>query len=321
MLPSQHHDLTPSYCILDFAKPSHSYTYILGHILNQRDSIPDSAQLQPRLKEPNMAFIKPSGRSDIPSRAIRSSEVATSIPALALVKHSALLPSPPPNSILFDNACGAGILTSQLLSQISENDRKNISIICGDLDLTMIDMMNERIKSNSWSNVTAQKLDSHHTALPDNHFTHVLMNFGPQLMKDAKQTLAESHRILQPTGILGFTTWVMPGFMPSMKAVFPNFDPSATPVAGEWRDAEKIKEILNGLGFEDVKVEVCQFETEDEDVEGYLELFTDTLMKPFFAKAGEQAKSKYGEYVRQPGNLKMQWTAFVVIAAKVSNLG
>ena len=146
------------------------------------------------------------------------------------------------------------------------------------------------------------------------------MNFGPQLMRDARQMLRESHRILAPNGggILGFTTWVRPGFVASMRAVFPDFNPGGvgTPVAGEWRDTSKIRETLTGLGFEDVRINECAFESEYEDVEGYLELFTEVLMKGFFDGAGEEAKTRYAEYVRQPGNMKMEWMAFVVTARK-----
>ena len=265
-----------------------------------------------------MAFIKPSGYSDFSERAMHASEIATSVPALALLRQANLLPSPPTNTILFDNASGAGILTKILLDQISKNDRQNVDVLCGDLDGTMIDMVNQRIDSQFWANVKAEKLDSHHTALPDSHFTHVLMNLGPQLMKDARQMLVESRRILKPGGVLGFTTWVRLGWMASMKAVFPDFNPGATPVAGEWRDGDKMKEILQALGFEGVKVEECAFETNDEDVEGYLELFAGSLMKLFFEKAGEDAKAGYEEHIRQPGNMKMKWMALVVTAVKRS---
>ena len=265
-----------------------------------------------------MSFIKPSGRSDMSARAIQASEIVTSVPALALLKQASLVPSPPPNMTLLDNACGSGVLTSQLLSHVSSTDLQSIStIICADLDLTMIDTVNDRIKSQSWpSSVEAQHLDSHDTKLPGDHFAHVLMNFGPQLMRDAKQMLIECHRILQPHGTLGFTTWVRPGFMASMRAVFPDFNPGATPVAGEWRDAGKMEEILTDLGFEYVRVEECAFESEHEDLDGYLELFTEVLMKGFFDRAAEDAKERYAEYIRRPGNMRMEWMALVVTAKK-----
>lgn len=181
----------------------------------------------------------------------------------------------------------------------------------------MIDTVNERIKFHSWPNyVEARYFDPHDTKLAGDYFSHVFMNFGPQLMREPQQMLIESHRILQPSGILGFTTWVRPGFVASMRAVFPDFNPGPTPVAGEWRDASKMKEILTGLGFEDVRIEECVFESEHEDVEGYLELFTEVLMKSFFDRAGEEAKTRYGEYIWQPGNMKMQWMALVVTARK-----
>jgi hypothetical protein len=39
-------------------------------------------------------------------------------------------------------------------------------------------------------------------------------------------------------------------------------------------------------------------------------------MKSFFDKAGDEAKAKYAEYMRQPGNMKMRWLALVTTASK-----
>jgi ubiquinone/menaquinone biosynthesis C-methylase UbiE len=217
-----------------------------------------------------MSFIKANGRSDFTQRNIHASEVATSVAALALLKQSKLRPQTPPGTVLLDNASGAGTLTAQLLKGQPAADKSNVDITCIDLDLAMLDNLKDRIITNSWQNVQALHLDAHHTDLPDEHFTHVLMNFGPQLMKDPKQMLAESRRILKPGGVLGFTTWVIPGFIPSMKAVFPDFGLAATPIGREWADPNQIKKILLEKGFEEVNVEECAFQTEYQDVEGYL---------------------------------------------------
>lgn len=86
-----------------------------------------------------------------------------------------------------------------------------MSVVCGDLDQTMVDLVAQRIKENGW-HAKAEKLDAQVTRsfsftcrprevqiltvdmikdLPysDEHFTHVLMNFGPQLMPDPIKAL------------------------------------------------------------------------------------------------------------------------------------
>lgn len=263
-----------------------------------------------------MAFIKASGRSDFTTTAAEAAEYVTGTPALALLHQSGLLPSPPANVELLDNASGAGILTSQLLSHASPPPQ-NLSIVCSDLDLAMIDFVQGHIQSKGWTNVTARHADSHHTKFADAQFSHVLMNFGPQLMKDPEQMLRESLRILKPGGVLGFTTWMKPGFIESMKAVFPDYGMGATPLGGGWGNEEFVSKTIKELKVEDVKIENCNFQTEG-DADGYLELFINFLGKPFFDMKGEEGKSQYAAYMKEPGRMKMSWTAMVVTARKAA---
>ena len=172
-----------------------------------------------------------------------------------------------------------------------------MQIVCGDLDMTMVECTQQLIKARGWSSqVRCEKFDSHSTPFQSAKFTHVLMNFGPQLMRDAEKMLKETHRILKTGGTIGFTTWTKPGFMPSFMTVFPDFNPGATPVAGEWRDTSKMTEILTAIGFHDVEVNPVDFETDQKDIDGYLELMSDFLMAKFLQQGDN--KEKYAQYMR-----------------------
>ena len=111
-----------------------------------------------------------------------ASETGTAPPARAMLEQCGLLPSPPAGAIVLDNACGAGILTACLF-EASKSDRNDLTVVCGDLDQTMVDLADQRIKTNGW-NAQAERVDSQALIYEDCHFTHVLMNFGPQLMPD-----------------------------------------------------------------------------------------------------------------------------------------
>ena len=113
---------------------------------------------------------------------MRAAETATAVPAHAMLEQCGLLPNPPAGAITLDIACGAGVVTACLFGEI-KNDRNDLTVICGDIDQTMIDLSIQRIQTNSW-NAQARLLDAQALDYEDSHFTHVLMNFGPQLMSD-----------------------------------------------------------------------------------------------------------------------------------------
>ena len=263
-----------------------------------------------------MACIQADGYSHFTPRAIAASEVVTSIPVTVLLRQCKLDSAPRSSGIvLLDNACGCAVVTKQLFNLLQPSPPQDMQIICGDLDMTMVEGTQKIIEARGWSDhVQCEKIDSHNTPFEDAKFTHVLMNFGPQLMKDAQQMLKDSHRVLRPGGTIGFTTWTKPGFIPSIMAVFPDFNPGATPVAGEWRDAQKMTEILTAIDFHNVEVNPVDFETNEEDIDGYLELMSDFLMAKFLQQGDN--KEKYTQYMRQPGKMKMAWQALVVTARK-----
>ena len=263
-----------------------------------------------------MAFIQTDGYSHFTTGAIAASEAVTSTPATALLRQCKLNSDPAPSGIvLLDNACGCATVTKQLFKLLQPSPPQDMQIICGDLDLTMVEGTQKIIETRGWSDqVRCEKLDSHNTPFEDAKFTHVLMNFGPQLMKDAQQMLKDSYRITKTGGTFGFTTWTKPGFIPSIMTVFPDFKPGATPVAGEWRDAQNMTGILTAVGFHDVEVKPVDFETNEEDIDGYIELMSDFLMAKFLQQGDN--KEKYAQYMRQPGKMKMAWQALIVTARK-----
>lgn len=90
------------------------------------------------------------------------------------------------------------------------SSNRDMTVVCGDLDQTMVDLVEQRIKENGWQ-VKAELLDAQVLStsmiatsgqrevltlnifqdIPygNNYFTHVLMNFGPQLMPDPIKAL------------------------------------------------------------------------------------------------------------------------------------
>lgn len=125
---------------------------------------------------------------------MEASETATAVPARAMLRQCGLLPSPPAGAVILDNACGAGVVTACLFEH-STSDRNPLTVVCGDLDQTMVDFARQRIETKGW-NAQAERVDAQALVYEDCHFTHVLMNFGPQLMSDPMLALKGSSLVL-----------------------------------------------------------------------------------------------------------------------------
>lgn len=88
--------------------------------------------------------------SRITKRAQSAAETATGPPAFAMLKEMNLLPTPPPNSIILDNACGMGVVTAVLFQQVDKSALDKFSVVCGDNEQTMIDLTFLRAHESKW---------------------------------------------------------------------------------------------------------------------------------------------------------------------------
>ncbi|CAD6591728.1 MAG: hypothetical protein ASARMPREDX12_005395 [Alectoria sarmentosa] len=245
--------------------------------------------------------------SSFTRRAQYTAETATGPPAEALLSSCGLLPTQPAGSVILDNACGAGVVTARLMEG-GGSSNKDLSVVCGDLDQTMVDLVAQRIKENGWQ-AKAERLDAQSVPYDDKHFTHVLMNFGPQLMSDP-----ETYRVLRNEGRIGFTCWTKPGWILSIQEAVPSFTPPPF-MSSPWCDPDAIRSNLKTIGFSEVSVKTLEFRTNEEDIEGYLELMKLLLSKVLVGKNAdgydELMRAKYGR-----GEMGMDWQALVVSAVK-----
>ena len=242
-----------------------------------------------------------------------ASETATGVPARAMLEQCGLLPVPPANAVVLDNACGASIVTARLFEAV-DSGRQDLTVICGDLDQTMVELSGQRIKENGW-NAQAKRIDAQALPYSSEEFTHVLMNFGPQLMSDPMLALEETHRVLRKGGCTGFTCWLKPGWIPSVREAFPSFSPP-TLLSSPWKDSEAIKANLSSLGFKDTTASTLDFKTHEENLEAYLELMELLLSKLLVGEnAAIYQKHMRAKYAR--GETEMSWQALIVSAVKL----
>ncbi|KIW69301.1 hypothetical protein PV04_05183 [Phialophora macrospora] len=109
--------------------------------------------------------------------------------------------------VVLDQACGSGVVSSHIMSQLSPDDRSRLDLTCADISELAIAQMAKRIETSRWSVARAVTDDAMATHFPSDHFTHIFFNFGPQMLSKPLAGLKECHRILRPGGVLGVSSW------------------------------------------------------------------------------------------------------------------
>ncbi|KAK3307398.1 S-adenosyl-L-methionine-dependent methyltransferase [Chaetomium strumarium] len=182
---------------------------------------------------------------------------------------------------LLENACGVGVVAPVLQQIIKPEVLRKSSILCGDFSDQAIELVKNRITREVWLNTEATTVDAQKTGLADCTFTHVATNIGFHVVPDSEAALNEAIRILQPGGVLGFTTWHKePGWMVDVKEAFTSFPfeaPCEMPLQssrwGDWADVNWIRKTLAGKGLQDVKVDLFAYLTRVDSAESFLATF------------------------------------------------
>ncbi|KAK4151020.1 S-adenosyl-L-methionine-dependent methyltransferase [Chaetomidium leptoderma] len=168
---------------------------------------------------------------------------------------------------LLENACGAGVVAPVLQQTVKPEVLKQSSIVCGDFSDQVIGLAKRRMESEGWINTEVTKVDAQKIPFADGAFTHVATNIGFHVVPDSEAALNEAIRILQPGGILGFTTWHKEaGWFIELRRAFKSFPFEApcemglqTTEWGDWSDVNWVRETLVGKGLRDVNVDLLAF--------------------------------------------------------------
>jgi len=205
------------------------------------------------------------------AKLYKGGEHITGAPAVDLIKQAGLLQTPLQRApVIFDNACGTGIVASLLHQILPEENLKSMDLVCGDISTGMVDAVKQRIEENGWKGAKAQVIDGMHTGFPDNHFTHVITNFGIMLMPEPEDALGECFRILQPGGICAFTSWKTIGWIPDTRNAIatiegaPPFPDTITFLhamgKGDWFDPSYVESTMKRRGFESIELNTVRNE-------------------------------------------------------------
>lgn len=168
---------------------------------------------------------------------------------------------------ILDNACGGGIMASELLS-LSPKPRIS-RIIAGDNDKSMLSYVRDRAaRSSGWESVEVKEIDQTAIPFPEQSFDYIFNNFGIFFHPADDRALAETYRALKPNGVAGFTSWKSISWwpavaLPALKIALPNAPPLPPTVAifpaPGWTETSSIPPKLEEAGFKDVEVSEFAF--------------------------------------------------------------
>ncbi|KAK4134466.1 S-adenosyl-L-methionine-dependent methyltransferase [Trichocladium antarcticum] len=182
---------------------------------------------------------------------------------------------------VFENACGVGVVAPLLQQTLAPEVLGQSRIVCGDFSEQVVGLVRGRAEREGWVNTEAERVDAQKMRFDDGAFTHVATNIGFHVVPDSEAALDEAIRVLEPGGVLGFSTWhKQSGWMEQVKEAFKTFPFEApcemelqTTTWGDWSDVNWIRKTLVDKGLHDVKVEVVAYLTQVEGPADFIEKY------------------------------------------------
>jgi SAM-dependent methyltransferase len=179
--------------------------------------------------------------------------------------------APQPGERVLELACGPAEVGLRAARQTGPDGR----VVLTDFSEAMVDVARER--AAGLGNVELRVADAESLDLPDGDFDAALCRFGFMLMADPAAALRETHRVLRPGGRLALAVWAQaqenPWAFSFMRAIMEHFrapppDPDAP---GMWTlaDGGKLRQLLEGAGFGDVRIERVEGRMRYDSVDGW----------------------------------------------------
>lgn len=236
-----------------------------------------------------------------------------------------LLPSITTSSTIHDNACGPGVVTLDIIAEVTNTGTQSPNIYATDFVPAMVAELQRAIDEKGLKTVTARVMDgSDLSAFEDEMFTHSITNFGIFAFSDPVAGVKHTMRTLKPGGIAAITTWKYPGNIYFINEVLQTLAPGLPewfPIK-EWTEEEHLKGVLEKGGFEKDKIELVELKTvwKIDDLEYTVSLFDGPMWGPAKSGLNELQKSEWMDVVRKLLKEKegtgIEMVAWVALAKK-----
>ncbi|KAL4957562.1 S-adenosyl-L-methionine-dependent methyltransferase [Aspergillus filifer] len=164
---------------------------------------------------------------------------------------------PSSSSVILDNACGTGILASEVLRNF-ESEGSKPRIFAADLAPGMVEKFRIKADRNGWLSEEDKRLDisvmdAEALTYPDNTFTHSYTNLGFPFFPNGEKAASEVYRTLKVGGTAFVTSWKTLGYLAHIQraqlAVRPGSVPWETPMPKQWYTMEMLVNTLQAGGF------------------------------------------------------------------------
>ena len=188
--------------------------------------------------------------------------------------------APQPGETVLELAAGVGETGFEAAAAIGEGGR----LICTDIAPSMLDAARRRGAELGVRNVEYRVVDAERMDLEAGSVDAVICRYGLMLMPDAATAVAETRRVLRAGGRLVAAVWGAPQDNPFFAIIggamagrghIPPPDPQAAGIFS-LGDPARLRALLSGGGFEDVRIESLPVRIEVRDVQHYLEFIADT---------------------------------------------
>ncbi|KAL3462383.1 S-adenosyl-L-methionine-dependent methyltransferase [Aspergillus heterothallicus] len=169
------------------------------------------------------------------------------------------------SSVILDNACGTGIITEEILRQVSDGAKPKI--FAADLAPSMITNFEAKAKSQGWivdadanNALSVLVMDAENLTYPDDTFTHSYTNLGFPFFPNGEKAAGHVYRTLRAGGTAFISTWKTLGYLrplhAAQRAVRPTSALWEPPMPKDWYTQERLLQVLVSAGFKTGKIQI-----------------------------------------------------------------
>lgn len=242
--------------------------------------------------------------------------------------------------VVLDQACGTGVVSQKIVDGLSEKQKANMDLTCGDFADSMLAYVGPRIQTFGLKSAQTVKADAVDTKLPSDKFTHITLSFGPMIFQDGQAGFKELHRLLRPGGTLAMSSWKQVGWLDDVEAAFAT-DPEVPAFpsyeefrkimneGGIWDDSQWIEDNLTKGGFVDAHAQEVPHKSSLDSVEEFARMMAGmvgliqqrTWSKEQQEKYKDRANDAVMSYMRKKYSdqpIVWDWIAILTTAKKAA---
>ncbi|KAJ6261524.1 hypothetical protein Dda_4194 [Drechslerella dactyloides] len=165
-----------------------------------------------------------------------------------------------PDSVILDNCCGSGAITTAILELAKDQGFTPAKIHATDLSPGMINDVRELHKDEPA--LQTATMDAQELKFADNTFSHVICAFGVFFCRDPDVGFQEMYRVARPGSVTVVTSWMTVGWVPVVDYIIQKIRPGQKkfefPVPPGFERAEWMQAKMTTCGWENVKVREIQ---------------------------------------------------------------